>query len=138
MPKQDLKSPKFRCNGCKEYHFAPVYKTILQCPIHGYLCNKHVSDYSWKNPIAECQIFGKEEDCVCGKATVKYLWSEKHLLWHEDGKIPTDMDVKQSSRNKIPASKTNVKLKVLLDLFASDVLTKEQFLKQMNDALNEE
>jgi len=44
MPKQSPSDPKFRCNICEEYYFAPEYKIHYQCPVHGYLCSKHVGD----------------------------------------------------------------------------------------------
>ena len=49
MAKQSPKDPKFRCNICKEYYHAPEHPVHYQCPIHGYLCEKHV---------------GKEEDLI--------------------------------------------------------------------------
>ena len=42
MSKQSPKDPKFRCNICKEYYYAPEYLVHYQCPKHGYLCEKHV------------------------------------------------------------------------------------------------
>jgi hypothetical protein len=42
MAKQSPKDPKFRCNICKEYYYAPEQLVHYQCPNHGYLCEKHV------------------------------------------------------------------------------------------------
>jgi hypothetical protein len=42
MPKQSPSDPKFRCNICEEYYFAPEHIIHYQCPTHGYLCSKHV------------------------------------------------------------------------------------------------
>jgi hypothetical protein len=42
MSKQSPKDPKFRCNICKEYFYAPDNIVHYQCPEHGYLCEKHV------------------------------------------------------------------------------------------------
>jgi|APGre2960657468_1045069.scaffolds.fasta_scaffold210954_1 hypothetical protein len=42
MSKQSPKDPKFRCNICKEYYHAPENSVHYQCPVHGYLCEKHI------------------------------------------------------------------------------------------------
>jgi hypothetical protein len=42
MSKQSPKDPKFRCNICKEYFYAPEHLVHYQCPKHGYLCDEHI------------------------------------------------------------------------------------------------
>lgn len=41
MPKQAIKDPRFRCNTCKDFHSAPSYPYLYQCPVHGYMCNRN-------------------------------------------------------------------------------------------------
>ncbi|MEI6190343.1 MAG: hypothetical protein WCP61_07960 [Chitinophagia bacterium] len=55
MAKQSPKDPKFRCNICKEYYYAPEYKVHYQCPKHGYLCQKHIG-------IKDHLIYGHEKN----------------------------------------------------------------------------
>tara|TARA_B100001175_G_scaffold86803_1_gene72974 strand:+ start:2368 stop:2907 length:540 start_codon:yes stop_codon:yes gene_type:complete len=40
VPKQSATTPRFRCNGCKEYHKVDTHSTYYQCPQHGYLCKE--------------------------------------------------------------------------------------------------
>ena len=54
MAKQSPKDPKFRCNICKEYYYAPEHSVHYQCPIHGYLCEKHVFT---KDSLLESRIY---------------------------------------------------------------------------------
>lgn len=54
MAKQSPKDPKFRCNICKEYYYAPEHLVHYQCPVHGYLCEKHVFS---KDSFLESRIY---------------------------------------------------------------------------------
>lgn len=58
MAKQSPKDPKFRCNICKEYYYAPEHLVHYQCPIHGYLCEKHVFT---KDSYLESRIYISSE-----------------------------------------------------------------------------
>ncbi len=44
MPKQSATNPRFRCNGCKEFHSAPKQNVHYQCAVHGYICKKYLTN----------------------------------------------------------------------------------------------
>ena len=72
MAKQSPKDPKFRCNICKEYYHAPEHPVHYQCPIHGYLCEKHI---------------GKEDDLIYCHTYDRKIYKEfSNRFW----KLPAD------------------------------------------------
>jgi hypothetical protein len=192
MAKQSLKDPKFRCNVCKDYHYAPEYKTMYQCASHGIMCEKVVvtkdTEVNLKfggnleftarsvkfplNYINFCNLDGntyftkirkeihlydqelvknnlsissKDEEIInfrwntkflfpkknqpdtygCRK-TIKYDWSDDLKMWIEEGK-----EIVEKSVSITEKSNKSSEIKLLIDLFEKDILTKEQFLSQM-------
>lgn len=199
MAKQSPKDPKFRCNICKEYYYAPEHIVHYQCPDHGYLCNKHVFKkedmifylHSYNNPnkspngaelskdpyydmlfeipnnyLDTCKIKGDFQldfknygdayssadakefesksfeqklgdimtDPPCGKHLAKFIWNEKIQRWLEVG-IEKEEDFIKESKVKMNSKSENSEIKLLVELFEKNVLTKEQFLEQIRQKI---
>ena len=75
------------------------------------------------------------EDIICLKSPVKYNWHEDVGRWIEEGR-----EEEEKAKAK-PKTKSKTKpdyvseIKVLMDLFEQDILTKEQFLSQLKEKL---
>jgi hypothetical protein len=67
------------------------------------------------------------------KKTIKYNWSDELNLWIEEGYENASLDKKptQSFKN----SNSNTEIKLLLDLYEKNILTKEQFVAQLKEKL---
>jgi hypothetical protein len=179
MPKQNLRHPKFRCNVCKEYHSAPEHLVMYQCPVHGYLCEKHIITENKEIEIILVSGNKKTKDerrvskfpskyfgfCYIGqphfhifvgdfqksgvfyglnkesnninlverfldryscKKTTRYDWSVDNNIWVEEGILP-------SSIKKSSVSKTNSSIKLLIELFEKDTISKDEFLKLLKE-----
>ena len=167
MPKQSATDPKFRCNGCKEFHSAPPKKAYYQCATHGFLCTKHLvkkgnkvkGGWTANNPykmrpinerhIGKCKIpkkgsnllkkgnlDGKRvEQELCLTLPIIFNWHKDVDRWIEEGR-----EEEEKAKAK-PKTKSKTKpdyvseIKVLMDLFEQDILTKEQFLSQLKEKL---
>jgi hypothetical protein len=80
MAKQSPKDPRFRCNICKEYFYAPDNLIHYQCPIHGYLCEKHVFT---KDSFLESRIYIDTE-----KIKENYIrYKEKNIKYINEQKL---------------------------------------------------
>ena len=67
------------------------------------------------------------------KKTIKYNWSDELYLWVEEGNENISLDKK--STQSLKNSNSNTEIKLLLDLFEKNILTKEQFLEQLKEKL---
>ena len=196
MAKQSPKDPKFRCNICKEYYYAPEHMVHYQCPKHGYLCQKHIgikcliyghneidnpnqiekdntepqNDPYWDKIIDfPTEFIGKclchEENNYmegfnyleydntdpfysleyklesrlkrgqrCRRIPAKFLWNENLKRWLEEGTEKEEEFLKLEKIKKISKS-NNSEIKLLLDLFEKNILTKDQFIEQLKGKL---
>ena len=194
MAKQSPKDPKFRCNICKEYYYAPEHMVHYQCPKHGYLCKDHIGQKGqlvyghdlFNNPnktqkedideqndpywdkiielpnsiIGKCLCdyeknydhFGFHvynrwvkgtpyeslesvlENGRCFTLTAKYTWSQNAKRWIEEGREKEE-DFLIFEKLKVTPKSNNSEIKLLLDLFEKNILTKEQFLEQVKGNL---
>lgn len=106
MPKQSATNPRFRCNGCKEYHLAsvPSKKFYYQCAIHGIFCSKHFTSSKYKaipyfaSPIRREKIdkkhYGK---CGCHN-NVKDPYFKKYGGYSSSNTIPKIVCLKKVIR----------------------------------------
>ncbi|MCX6211852.1 MAG: hypothetical protein NT104_04725 [Bacteroidetes bacterium] len=225
MAKQSPKDPKFRCNICKEYYYAPEHLVHYQCPDHGYLCSKHIfkkSDLLYycrsednpnnsngqdpKNDLYYDLVFELNQDwfgkcCIdsegknfknlsyscyhvydklsdstqeynfderwknggiysnitrqefteklslsqklircsykepCTKTPAKFLWNENIKRWLEEGKEIEEDFLKEMKTTKIINKPSNYEIKLLVELFEKNVLTRDQFLEQIKQKI---
>lgn len=199
MAKQSPKDPKFRCNICKEYYFAPEHMEHYQCPKHGYLCQKHIGvqgqfvyghdDRNNPNEENENELDPNKDPyfdkiieipsmfigkCLCAKEDnyfspllydynlvperfriqyltiedslendvqhrclknpAKYVWNDNLKRWLEEGK-EKEVDFLKLEKIKTISKSNNSEIKLLLDLFEKNVLTKDQFLEQIKQKI---
>ena len=194
MAKQSPKDPKFRCNICKEYYYAPEHMVHYQCPKHGYLCQKHIgikshliyahNEYDNPNRIKKVDVAPQNDPywdkiielpteyvgkCLCWiddnymqeinflhynnrnlpfssierkfedmgrckKNPAKFVWNENLKRWLEEGKEKVE-DFLKVEKIKTISKSNNSEIKLLLDLFEKNILTKEQFLEQVKGNL---
>lgn len=203
MAKQSPTDPKFRCNICKEYYYAPEHMVHYQCPDHGYLCNQHVFKkenmiyylHSRNNPnsskngsdpskdpyydmlfdipsnyLDTCKMkFGSQYDFdtrgdaykssteltqkgfnskkfeekldevffqykPCGKHLAKFTWNVNVKRWLEEGKEKEEDFIKEN-KVKTTSKSDKSEIKLLVDLFEKNILTKEQFLEQIKNII---
>ena len=67
------------------------------------------------------------------KKTIKYNWSDELNLWIEEGNENFLKDKKPTKHINI--TKNNTEIKLLLDLFEKNILSKEQFVSQLKEKL---
>jgi len=81
MAKQSPKDPKFRCNICKEYYYAPEQLVHYQCPNHGYLCEKHVfTKDSFLDSLIDINADKIKENYIRYRKTNNGFFNEQKLL----------------------------------------------------------
>lgn len=81
MAKQSPKDPKFRCNICKEYYYAPEQLVHYQCPNHGYLCEKHVfTKDSFLDSLIDINADKIKENYIRYRKTNIVFFNEQKLL----------------------------------------------------------
>lgn len=97
MPKQSPKDPKFRCNICKEYYYAPEHSVHYQCPTHGYICCNHFAKYKkWQGHRVTPSIIKDNKEFfknllarfeLCEKKMIKYSWDNDIKIWVDVGLV---------------------------------------------------
>lgn len=126
------------CNLEGNFSFGRV-RTAIQVYDH-YMKNYGVSINStdqdvidfWWNQKSHTSNKNQPDTYGCRK-TIKYNWSDEFNLWIEEGNENVSLDKKpiQSLKN----SNSNTEIKLLLDLFEKNILTKEQFVAQLKEKL---
>lgn len=134
MPLQSPEDPRFRCNICKEYYSAEEYPKFYKCPIHGYICDKHVINFKpgaklfSHTPVYNDNIQNPSQTCT--KALTKYVWSKNEKKWIEEGKKISQSSI--TPENKAAELSSFKKgLSALLTKFEKGILTKEAFITEL-------
>jgi hypothetical protein len=70
----------------------------------------------------------------CGKNPSKYLWNNNIQRWLEVGQEKEEDFLNEEGAKGI-SNNNNIEIKLLLDLFENDILSKEQFLKQIKEKI---
>jgi hypothetical protein len=67
---------------------------------------------------------------ACAKKALKFNWNTDLKIWVEEGK-----EVIEKPAAKSEKSNKSGEIKLLIDLFEKDILTKEQFLNQLKSSI---
>jgi hypothetical protein len=92
--------------------------------------DQEIIEFWWNRPIIPKKNQPNTYGC---KKTIKFNWSDELNLWIEEGNENVSLDKKpiQSLKN----SNSNTEIKLLLDLYEKNILTKEQFVAQLKEKL---
>ena len=115
-------------NKDKEYYGYKVQKNYFGKTFIDFL-NTNIKDSGIKSNDSEYSTYAQ-----CLKVPIKYIWNDNAKRWLEVGKDKEEdfiKDVKVKSNQKAG----NPEVKLLVDLFEKNVLTKDQFLIQLKEIL---
>jgi len=93
--------------------------------------DQDVIDFWWNRK--ELTPKKNQPDTYGCKKTIKYNWSDELNLWIEEGSENFLKDKKPTKTINITNNNTEIKL--LLDLFEKNILSKEQFVSQLKEKL---
>ena len=99
----------------------------LMVPFYTYLCSR-TNDFLEKNGTKDWD-FNKR----CKKKLIKYNWSDEFNLWTEEGN--ENLSLYKKPTQSLNISSNNTEIKLLLELFEKNILTKEQFVEQLKEKL---
>ena len=130
MPKQSPTNPRFRCNGCKEYHTAPQDRSHYQCAVHGYLCSKYQSSGDKCGVVVKVWepsfIRWEKKFDYCEKKLIKYIWHKDIGRWIEKGKEKKE----KAKAKKTAPKKTGLvadEIKKFKELLDAGAITQEEY-----------
>jgi len=70
----------------------------------------------------------------CSKNPAKFIWNNNIQRWLEVGK-ETEVDFLKEEVHETISNGNSIEIKLLIDLFKKNVLTKEQFLEQLQQKI---
>jgi hypothetical protein len=84
-----------------------------------------------KNAVTDEQFIEHFQKYIaCAKKALKFNWNTDLKMWVEEGK-----EVIEKPAAKSEKSNKSGEIKLLIDLFEKDILTKEQFLNQLKSSI---
>jgi len=134
MPKQSPTNPRFRCNGCKEFHTAPQDRSHYQCAVHGYLCSEYTFEEGYREGCCGVIVKVWEPNIIqwkkridyCEKKLIKYNWHKDIGRWIEKGK-----EKKEKAKAKKTAPKKTVsvadEIKKFKELLDAGAITQKEY-----------